>query len=931
MPDDDPKVTKPPQPSSPGPRSLIGQTFDHYTIIETLGEGGMGIVYKALDSHLDRFVALKTLRTSAAANDERKRRFAQEAKAASALNHPNIIHIYDIGNANNIDFIAMEYVQGKTLDQLMGRHALPINEVLTYAIQVADALDAAHGAGIVHRDLKPSNIMVTERSLVKVLDFGLAKLTEHPTPPHPFRPDETVSFDLPPESVEGAIMGTPAYMSPEQAQGGVLDGRSDIFSFGLILYQMVTGRLAFEGNSPVSILTQILRDEPQLPTSVSGQVPAALERIILRCLRKEPNRRHQHMSEVRIALEDLRNESISGQASPGAAGRAKRMRRWSRPGVLASGAALVVILAGVAWWLRGRIATPDPALTPLTSDAGLSTDPAISRDGKFLAYASDRAGKGDLDIWVRQVGGERTIQLTNDPADDSEPDFAADGTRIAFHSERQGGGLYVIPTLGGTEQRVAEGGRRPRFSPDGSLIAYWVGVPELKARAISSRVYVVSTNGGTPRAIQPDFTARWPEWTPDGKNLLFLGTKTPNDLNSYTWWMAPVDGGAPRQTGIPVNSINHNREPIVWRRDSVVYPWREDDGSEGLKQLSFSAITGHVSGEPRRLHFGTSIESRPSCATDGRVVFASLDVNRNLYALPLDGATLDQQPKPLSRDLNQKMEPSVSPDGKALIYTRYVSGIEEVWFLDLDTGKETPLTHSGRKKTTTPKLSTDGTKVVYGEAARGESSILEMSTAGGVARLICKNCGAPEAWFPDGSKILVADYSKHSSVDVVEVASGQKVEYLKHPKYSLFPRAVSPDGRWIAFTTEVGGGRTPIFIAAFRLGVPPAENDWIQVADGSTSDGMPRWSPDGNLVYFNSERDGYLCVWAQRLKLSTQQPIGAPFPLHHFHGASLHMNRTMAVARGKIILELEAQTGNIWMLDPGAGGPGNNRPTKTLQ
>lgn len=926
MPDDDSKVIDPRLPASAPQQSFIGKTLGHYQIVEKLGEGGMGVVFKALDSHLERFVALKTLRSGLAENDERKKRFALEAKSASALNHPSIIHIYDIGKANDVDFIAMEYVQGKTLDQLIGPKGLPSRDALKYAIQVADALDAAHGAGIVHRDLKPGNVMVTERGVVKVLDFGLAKLTERASAPDPLYPDRTVSLHLT-QTMEGTLVGSPAYMSPEQAEGAPLDARSDIFSFGLVLYEMATGKRAFQGDSTVSVLTQILRDEPAPPTSVSGQVPVELERVILRCLRKDPKRRYQHMSEVRIALEDLRDESISGVAVARAAVRG-RARRWSRGRVFALGAALLVILAGAGWWFHrsrtaAKLSTVEPVLSRLTLDPGLTTTPSISWDGKLLAYASDRAGKGSLDIWVRQIGGAQPIQLTTDPADDSEPDFSPDGTRIAFHSERAGGGLYLIPSLGGTEQRIADGGRRPRFSPDGSQIAYWIGVPKIKARASFAQVCVISSKGGVPRIIQPDFTARWPVWTPDGQHLLFLGTKTPDVLSSYAWWITSLGGSAPRKTGIPVNADTNSREPITFRGDDIVYSWHETDGSAGLRQLSFSQNAGSASGEPRRLTFGTSVESLPSAAADGRLVFASLAVNRNLYAVPLRGdVSTDEQPKLLSADLSQKSSPSLSADGKALVYMRdSSSGVADVWFRDMQTGKERPLTNPGTVHGSA-RMSPDGGQVVYNEIVGDKACILELSTKGGVTRQICENCGLPQIWFPDGRKIMTGDYTKKTTVDVVDIASGQKVEYLRHPKYSLLPRAVSPNGRWIAFTADVGGGRTPIFIAAFLPEAPPPEKEWIQVTDGSASDGMPQWSLDGNLLYFSSERDGSLCLWGQRLDARTQRPIGAPFPVHHFHGASLRMERPMAVARDKIVLQLEQQTGNIWMLEPGSRAAG---------
>src|SRR5713101_2598 len=292
---------------------MTGRTIGHYRILEQLGAGGMGIVYKALDSHLDRFVAIKVLPPEKVANAERKRRFVQEAKAASALNHPNIITIHDIASENGIDFIAMEYVPGRTLDELINRKGLRLNEALKYAVQIADALAKAHSAGIIHRDLKPANIMVTENGLVKVLDFGLAKLAETAT--SEFGETATVRAPQGPNTEAGTIVGTTAYMAPEQAEGKKMDARSDIFSFGSVLYEMVTGRRAFHGDSKMSTLSAILKDEPRSVSSVAPDVPRDLERIISQCLRKDPERRFQHMDDLKVALLDLEEESNSGKLS----------------------------------------------------------------------------------------------------------------------------------------------------------------------------------------------------------------------------------------------------------------------------------------------------------------------------------------------------------------------------------------------------------------------------------------------------------------------------------------------------------------------------------------------------------------------------------------------------------------------------------------
>jgi serine/threonine protein kinase len=292
---------------------MIGQALGHYRIEATLGEGGMGVVYRAFDTHLDRPVAIKILRADATTSPERKRRFVQEAKAASALNHPNIIHIYDISSSGDTDFIAMEFVAGKTLHQLIGKNDLPLRDTLKYSIQIADALARAHSAGIVHRDLKPANIIIDEDGRVKLLDFGLAKLAEKTVDSE--AATATMTAEDAPLTEEGSIIGTVAYMSPEQAEGRKVDARSDIFSFGSVLYEMVTGRRPFEGATKMSTISAILQKEPPPPGGLAPNLPTELEKIILRCLRKDRDRRTQHIDDIKLALEELRDDSASGTRS----------------------------------------------------------------------------------------------------------------------------------------------------------------------------------------------------------------------------------------------------------------------------------------------------------------------------------------------------------------------------------------------------------------------------------------------------------------------------------------------------------------------------------------------------------------------------------------------------------------------------------------
>jgi serine/threonine protein kinase len=318
---------------------MLGHTLGHFEILEKLGEGGMGVVYKARDTHLDRLVAIKILPADRVADRDRRRRFAQEAKTASSLNHPGIVTIHDITRHDGIDFIAMEFVPGRTLDRVIPRHGLGLKETLDDGVQIADALAVAHAAGNVHRDLKPANVMVTEQGQIKVLDFGLAKLVDRPgLPAWDISPTASLAA---PVTEQGTIVGTVAYMAPEQAEGKTVDARTDIFSFGSVLYEMVTGQRAFQRDSPLSTLTAVLRDEPMPISKMTEGLPRELERVITRCLRKDPERRWQAMADVKVALRELKEESDSG-ALPATAPTGRLPRRaWAAAAALTFVAAVV--------------------------------------------------------------------------------------------------------------------------------------------------------------------------------------------------------------------------------------------------------------------------------------------------------------------------------------------------------------------------------------------------------------------------------------------------------------------------------------------------------------------------------------------------------------------------------------------------------------
>ncbi len=387
---------------------MFEKTISHYRIVEKLGEGGMGVVYKAHDTRLNRAVALKILPPGLVEDAERRRRFKQEAQAASALNHPGIVTVYDIGETDGTLFIAMEHVAGKTMEELIPGDGMGVPEALKYAIQIADAFARAHAAGIVHRDLKPGNLMVREDGLVKVLDFGLAKLTETGD----LRDDTTVSMG--PQTLQGTILGTPAFMSPEQAAGETVDARSDIFSFGAVLYEMVTGRRAFRGDSQVATVAAVLSREPE---PLPPRVPPELAKVILRCLRKDRARRYQSMADLKVALEDSREESVSDSEA-----RAPSPRRWMWVALPA-----IALIAGLLVWLARREPKSSAPLraVSLTTLTGVERYPSFSPDGNHVAFTWTGPKQDNPDIYVQQIGSGSPLRLTDRPGQRLQPGLVA--------------------------------------------------------------------------------------------------------------------------------------------------------------------------------------------------------------------------------------------------------------------------------------------------------------------------------------------------------------------------------------------------------------------------------------------------------------------------------------------------------------------------
>ncbi len=478
-----------------------GAKLGPYEILSLIGAGGMGEVYRARDPRLNREVAIKVLPADRVSDEDRRRRFVQEAHAASALNHPHIITIHEIESANGHDFIVMEYVRGKSLDALIPRHGMRLGEALRIAIPVADALATAHARGIIHRDLKPANVMVGTDGAVKVLDFGLAKLSGSKDVDGDQLTD-TVDMAL---SAPGAIAGTAAYMSPEQATGGKVDARSDIFSFGAMLYEMVTGVRAFTGSSVGETLSAVLRAQPKAPTAMAAGVPADLEKAILRCLRKDPERRFQHMGDVKVALQEIKEESDSGR--PGPVPIARSRRRWP---IIVS-AAVVALAAIGAWyfWLRRPPSLARLRVEPLTTLTGWERSPTFAPDGTQIAFQWVGEKEENWDIYVKIIGANEVRRITTDPGADLEPSWSPDGRQIAFVHQAGGASnflsaIHLVSPLGGPAQKLSDFPTEGpiSWSPNGRFIAAPRPVfDNSPAKYGSSGIYLIPVQGGEPRVL----------------------------------------------------------------------------------------------------------------------------------------------------------------------------------------------------------------------------------------------------------------------------------------------------------------------------------------------------------------------------------------------------------------------------------------------
>lgn len=887
-----------------------GRRLGHYEIQARLGAGGMGTVYQALDTLLNRTVALKVLSPDRWEGTAGRGRLMREAQAASALNHPNIVTVYEIGQDEGVDFIAMERVEGRTLGEMAERR-LPLREALEIAIQIADAMAAAHAAGIVHRDLKPGNIMVTERGLAKILDFGIAKVKAGGNAESGATQTLTMS---------GLIVGTVAYMSPEQATGQDVDWRSDIFSFGCVLYEIITSRRAFQGDSDMATLAAVLAKEPMSARQLAPGLPPGLERIIDTCLCKKRGERWQSMGDVKLLLAGtLADLDV-------AAPRARARRPW---GAMALVAGVVLVAAGVAWrWLRpAESAVPVRVLRRVTNTGGLSDYPALSRDGNLLAFASDRNEGGNLDIWVQQIGGHDPIRLTSGEADASEPAISPDGARVVFRSERSGGGIYVAPTLGGDAVLLVPRGRDPRFSPDGRWIAYWEGRESADLLPGTARVFVIESGGGQARQIGADLAAAlYPVWSPAGDEVLVLGRANGGGAD---WWTVPVQAGPARKTGAFAALAAQQLVYTAWLTDVLPLEWRASGrvlfaagpGDAGnLWEIPLDE--GRVQGRATRLTQAPGYQlhvSTAAASARGRMAYSSLEWTPVVWSQGLDAdrGIVKGELERVTMDELAAMAPSLSADGRFVVYLSTQLGSRAVRARDLRSGKAITLVNSA-SALFNPRISGDGATVAYCDRS---GNIFSMPRGGGEVASLCAGCGTTMAVSADGKRI---SYEPTQSEDLTyyDVERKARVTVAQRPEGSVLTDGrFSPDGKWMAFHARTKETSAQVFVAPVDGPLPVPRARWIAVTDGASEEMEPAWSPNGELLYFLSDRDGFRCIWARRLNGANKQPAGDAFAVLHFHRARRSLKRMtgttgligLSVAPGRMVFSFGELTGNIWL------------------
>jgi eukaryotic-like serine/threonine-protein kinase len=754
-----------------------GARLGPYEVLGPVGAGGMGEVYRARDPRLGRDVAIKVLATHAVGQDQ-LRRFEDEARAAAALNHPNILSVLDVGSHDGSPYVVFELLAGETISDRLRNGPLPPRKAVEYAVQICDGLAAAHSRGIVHRDLKPSNLFITRDGHVKILDFGLAKLR-----PGPDGGEAAGSTGTRTATQPGILFGTLAYMSPEQLRGQQADPRSDLFALGATLYEMLAGQPAFQRATPAETISAVLKHEPDaIGAPASAGLPPTLESIVRRCLEKDPDERFQSAKDLGFALKS----AFSSTPAAGTSVAPPFARpRWPWPWALVG---FVLAAALVVTWFTVRLSrSPSPrgALTavPFTTFPGQEVAPTFSPDGSQIAFAWSPEGPQDqFDLYVKVIGSEKPLRLTTSPAKFIFPSWSPDGRQIAFARwAPEGSGIYLVPALGGPERKLADVeftyflNLGLSWSPDGKLLAY--NDPGSRdTLPAKNTVVLLDVAALDKRSLgQPSTDCLWsttPAFSPDGHSLAVACTPSigVNDI-----FVMPVSGGISRQ----ITRVQSEVRGIAWTADGASLVFASEAGD--LWQVA------RAGGQPEKLLAGRDA-AFPVISRDGRrLAYGQSVSNINIWQLPLDAATgAAGPPVRLVSSSRTQLNPRLSPDGRRLAFESDRSGTAEIWISDADGSNASALTAFGGPLTGSPRWSPDGRFIAFDSRAEGRANIYVVRSDGGATRRVTTGVddSSVPTWSIDGKWLYFA--GKVDGVDrifKVSVEGGTATRLTTGPGY----------------------------------------------------------------------------------------------------------------------------------------------------